>query len=60
MVNQFQFAFGPRGCEVTGPWLTADEHTLFLDVQPPGKWNPYQGYKVGRSCLVAVQRGNFR
>jgi secreted PhoX family phosphatase len=29
----FMFASGPKGCEVTGPWFTPDERTLFLDVQ---------------------------
>ncbi|KKI92467.1 hypothetical protein WQ54_08810 [Bacillus sp. SA1-12] len=56
----FQFASGPQGCEVTGPWLTPDERTLFLDVQHPSTWNPYPGYKFGRSCLVAVQGGSFK
>ncbi|CAM3992220.1 PhoX family protein [Mesobacillus zeae] len=55
----FQFASGPKGCEVTGPWLTADERTLFLDVQHPATWNAYPGYDFGRSCLVAVQGGSF-
>ena len=56
----FQFASGPKGCEVTGPWLTPDERTLFLDVQHPETWNPYPGQKFGRSCLVAVQGGSFK
>ncbi|WP_102347765.1 PhoX family protein [Bacillus sp. Marseille-P3661] len=56
----FQFASGPRGCEVTGPWLSPDERTLFLDVQHPNTWNPYPGQKFGRSCLVAVQGGSFK
>ncbi len=55
-----QFASGPRGCEVTGPWLTPDETTLFLDVQHPDTWNPYPGHSFGRSCLVAVQGGRFK
>ncbi|MBO1511712.1 PhoX family protein [Metabacillus bambusae] len=56
----FQFASGPKGCEVTGPWLTPDERTLFLDVQHPDTWNPYPGQSFGRSCLVAVQGGPFK
>ncbi|WP_066173603.1 PhoX family protein [Bacillus marinisedimentorum] len=56
----FQFASGPKGCEVTGPWLTPDERTLFLDVQHPETWNSYPGQNFGRSCLVAVQGGTFR
>jgi secreted PhoX family phosphatase len=55
-----QFASGPVGCEVTGPWLTPDERTLFLDVQHPDTWNPYPGQKFGRSALVAVQGGRFK
>jgi secreted PhoX family phosphatase len=55
-----QFASGPKGCEVTGPWLTPDETTLFLDVQHPSTWNPYPGHSFGRSCLVAVQGGSFK
>jgi uncharacterized protein len=55
-----QFASGPQGSEVTGPWLTPDEKTLFLDVQHPATWNPYPGQKFGRSCLVAVQGGRFK
>ncbi|RAL25745.1 PhoX family protein [Thermoflavimicrobium daqui] len=33
----FQFASGPRECEMTGPWFTPDEKTLFLAVQHPGE-----------------------
>ncbi|MGN7295764.1 PhoX family protein [Ferdinandcohnia sp. SAFN-114] len=58
--DPFQFASGPKGCEVTGPWLTPDERTLFLDVQHPATWNPYPGKTFGRSCLVAVQGGAFK
>ncbi len=55
-----QFASGPKGCEVTGPWLTPDETTLFLDVQHPDTWNQYPGQSFGRSSLVAVQGGSFK
>ena len=55
-----QFASGPKGCEVTGPWLTPDERTLFLDVQHPATWNQYPGQTFGRSCLVAVYGGSFK
>lgn len=55
-----QFASGPKGSECTGPWLTPDESTLFLDIQHPETWNPYPGQTFGRSCLVAVQGGSFR
>jgi secreted PhoX family phosphatase len=36
-VDAFQFASGPVGCELTGPWFTEDEKTLFLSVQHPGE-----------------------
>ncbi|UOR11202.1 PhoX family protein [Halobacillus amylolyticus] len=55
----FQFASGPVGSEVTGPWLTPDERTLFLDVQHPATWNQHPGYEFGRSCLVTVEGGKF-
>jgi uncharacterized protein len=56
----FQFASGPKGSELTGPWLTPDEKTLFLDVQHPSTWNLYPNQTFGRSCLIAVQGGNFK
>lgn len=34
--DAFQFASGPRDAELTGPWFTPDEQTLFLSVQHPG------------------------
>ncbi|MDJ0598273.1 MAG: DUF839 domain-containing protein [Crocosphaera sp.] len=33
----FPFAIGPMEVEMTGPWLTEDEQTLFLAVQHPGE-----------------------
>lgn len=33
----FQFASGPVDCELTGPWFSEDEKTLFLSVQHPGE-----------------------
>jgi secreted PhoX family phosphatase len=33
----FQFASAPIASELTGPWLTPDETTLFLSVQHPGE-----------------------
>ncbi|ATO49948.1 PhoX family phosphatase [Brevibacillus laterosporus] len=32
-----QFASAPIGAEMTGPWFTPDEKTLFLSVQHPGE-----------------------
>ncbi|NGQ96408.1 PhoX family phosphatase [Brevibacillus sp. SYP-B805] len=33
----YQFASAPVGAEMTGPWFTPDETTLFLSVQHPGE-----------------------
>jgi secreted PhoX family phosphatase len=37
--NAYLFATGPMECEVTGPFLTRDQQTLFLAVQHPGEVN---------------------
>jgi hypothetical protein len=60
----FQFASGPVACELTGPWLTPDETTLFLAVQHPGegstpaapssRWPDGKG--VPRPSVVAIRR----
>ena len=33
----FRFANGPVECEITGPYFTPDEETLFVNVQHPGE-----------------------
>lgn len=35
----FMFAYGPMECEMTGPFLSSDETTLFLAAQHPGETN---------------------
>jgi len=35
----YLFGIGPMECETTGPFFTADGHTLFLSVQHPGEIN---------------------
>jgi hypothetical protein len=35
----YRFAMGPMECELTGPFLTSDQQTLFLSVQHPGEAN---------------------
>ncbi len=35
----FLFGTGPMECELTGPFLTPDERTLFLAIQHPGELN---------------------
>lgn len=58
--DPFQFASGPKGSEMTGPWLSPDETTLFIDIQHPAAWNPYPGHQFGRSCLIAIQGGPLK
>ncbi len=36
--NAFLFGMGPMECEITGPFFTPDQKTLFLAVQHPGEW----------------------
>jgi secreted PhoX family phosphatase len=33
----FRFANGPVECEITGPYFSPDEDTLFIDIQHPGE-----------------------
>lgn len=35
----FLFGFGPMDCEMTGPFFTRDQKTLFLAAQHPGEYN---------------------
>ena len=37
--NAYPFAVGPMEVEMTGPWFTQDQQTLFLAVQHPGEHN---------------------
>ncbi|PSF37104.1 phosphatase [Aphanothece hegewaldii CCALA 016] len=37
MGNAYPFAIGPMDTELTGPWFTKDQQTLFLSVQHPGE-----------------------
>ena len=57
-------AAGPVECELTGPWFTDDEETLFLSVQHPGEesksldsltshW-PGGGKAIPRPAVVAI------
>lgn len=62
--DAYQFASGPVQCELTGPWFTEDQKTLFLSVQHPGEetrdakhptshW-PDGGDGVPRPSVVAI------
>ena len=35
----YMFGYGPMECEMAGPFITADETTLFLSAQHPGELN---------------------
>lgn len=60
-----QFASGPIDCELTGPYFTPDEQTLFLSIQHPGEnttdlskptslWPHRSGDKMARCGVVAI------
>jgi secreted PhoX family phosphatase len=60
-----QFASGPIDSEMTGPFFTPDEQTLFLSVQHPGEnttdlnnptslWPHRPGDKIARCGVVAI------
>ncbi len=61
----FQFASSPVEAEMTGPWFTPDESTLFLSVQHPGEetenlskptsmWPHRPGDTIPRPGVVAI------
>lgn len=61
-----QFASGPVESELTGPYFTPDERTLFLSIQHPGEespdldnptslWPHRPGDKKARAGVVAIQ-----
>jgi secreted PhoX family phosphatase len=35
--NAYLFGFGPMECEMTGPFFSQDQQTLFIAVQHPGE-----------------------
>ncbi|CAG7635026.1 hypothetical protein PAESOLCIP111_03617 [Paenibacillus solanacearum] len=65
-----QFASGPKDCELTGPFFTPDERTLFLSVQHPGEnttdlskptslWPHREGDSKARCAVVAISGFRF-
>jgi len=65
-----QFASGPVECELTGPFFTPDERTLFLSVQHPGeetkdldnptsRWPHRPGDTKARAGVVAITGFRF-
>lgn len=66
----FQFASAPVEAELTGPWFTPDERTLFLSVQHPGEetedvtkptsmWPHRKGDTMPRPAVVAITGFKF-
>lgn len=66
----YQFASAPMEAELTGPWFTPDESTLFLSVQHPGEetedlsqptsmWPHRPGDSIPRPGVVAITGFKF-
>jgi len=66
----YQFASAPVEAELTGPWFTPDERTLFLAVQHPGEetkdlskptsmWPHRSGDTMPRPSVVAITGFKF-
>lgn len=66
----YQFASAPLDAELTGPWFTPDESTLFLAVQHPGEnttdimkptsmWPHRPGDTIPRPAVVAITGFRF-
>ncbi len=71
MGDAMQFASGPKESELTGPYFTPDERTLFLSVQHPGErttdlnhptstWPHRKGEKLARCGVVAISGFAFK
>jgi secreted PhoX family phosphatase len=65
-----QFASAPHDAELTGPWFTPDERTLFLAIQHPGEesedaanptsmWPHRAGDTMPRPAVVAITGFKF-
>jgi hypothetical protein len=62
--DAYQFASGPVGAELTGPWFIEDESVLFLSVQHPGEGSesldkltshwPDGGKAIPKPSVVAI------
>lgn len=50
----YQFASGPLGCELTGPWFSPDEKELFLSVQHPGAGNTGSHWPTGKEAKPSI------
>ncbi|HAO10978.1 MAG TPA: phosphatase, partial [Planktothrix sp. UBA8407] len=51
----FLFAMGPMECELTGPFFTPDQKTLFISVQHPGEKNQTRRDMATKTLEFALQ-----
>ncbi|MCL7943851.1 PhoX family phosphatase [Marinobacter sp. ATCH36] len=51
-----RFFVGPKGCEITGIYLTPDARTLFVNVQHPGEGGSADQFNTDRSNWPAPSR----
>ncbi|OIP72562.1 MAG: phosphatase [Oscillatoriales cyanobacterium CG2_30_40_61] len=51
----FLFAMGPMECELTGPFFTPDQKTLFMAVQHPGEYNRTRKDGATKTLEFALQ-----
>lgn len=51
----FLFALGPMECELTGPFFTSDQKTLFIAVQHPGEKNQTRRDMATKTLEFALQ-----
>ncbi|MEA5563033.1 PhoX family protein [Planktothrix agardhii] len=51
----FLFAIGPMDCELTGPFFTPDQKTLFIAVQHPGEKNQTRRDMATKTLEFALQ-----
>ncbi|WRH69062.1 MAG: DUF839 domain-containing protein [Planktothrix sp. GU0601_MAG3] len=51
----FLFAIGPMDCELSGPFFTPDQKTLFVAVQHPGEYNQTRQDGATQTLQFALQ-----
>lgn len=51
-----RFFVGPKGCEITGIYLTPDARTLFVNVQHPGEGGSADQFNTDRSNWPSASR----
>jgi uncharacterized protein len=52
------FAIGPMECELTGPFMSGDQQTLFLSVQHPGGTNGMRQNSASETIELQIQTPN--